>query len=141
MSDIFETLREEHEKARTLMDLVAKTHGDSDGRREMFAKLKKELDEHATAEENSFYKPLFGTHAQDKATHAIKEHEEVRECLEALEKMDYSSSAWLPKFSTLRDMVEHHMDEEEHMIFQQAGRVLSDTQKESLAGTHRRLRQ
>ena len=134
--NIFETLRAEHDKTRTLLDLVSKTHGDSRGRRELFHRLKEELEAHSTAEEVSLYKPLLGSHAHDKATHATKEHEEARELLEELENMDFSSPGWLTRFDALKESVLHHMDEEEHKVFQQAGRALSDTQKDRLAKVH-----
>ena len=34
MTTIFERLREDHDKHRTLLDICAKTHGDSEGRKE-----------------------------------------------------------------------------------------------------------
>ena len=138
--NIFEKLREEHDKTRTLLDLVGKTHGDSNGRRELFGKLKDELEAHTAAEEVSLYKPLIGTHAQDKATHSTKEHEETRELIEELETMDFSSPGWLTRFAALDRMVREHMDEEEHKVFQQAGRTLSESEKLELADVHERER-
>ncbi len=138
--NIFEKLREEHDKTRTLLRLVSKTHGDSRGRRELFARLKDELESHARAEEVSLYKPLIGSAVQAEATHSTKEHEEARELLEELEAMDYSSTGWLNRFETLKQIVLKHMDEEEHRVFQQAGKALSETQKQTLVDTHERER-
>ena len=56
--NIFEEIRKDHEKQRTLMDLLVKTQGDSDGRRELWSRLKEELEAHARAEERYFYNPL-----------------------------------------------------------------------------------
>ena len=55
---IFEALREDHGKQRTLVDILVKTSGDSDGRDELFEKLKLELSVHANAEERYLYVPL-----------------------------------------------------------------------------------
>ena len=41
---IFEALRSDHDTQRTLVDLLTSTEGDSDGRRELFDRLKAELD-------------------------------------------------------------------------------------------------
>ena len=137
MTTVFEALRHEHDKHRTLLDLVAKTKGDSEGRRELFAKLKTELIDHARAEERSFYSELIDKpQAQDKATHSIAEHKEIEDLLEELEDMDFSSSQWLPRFEHLKERVEHHEAEEEHEVFQVAGKVLSDDQKTQLATRH-----
>jgi len=140
MSTIFETLRAEHNEARNLLDLVSKTHGNSRSRRELFTKLKKELDDHTAAEEAVFYKPLLGTDAQNRAARSIMEHELIRERLEALAHMDFSNPHWIHKFNELRAMVQHHMDAEEHEVFQQASRILDDGNKESISSAHEEYR-
>lgn len=138
MTTIFEALREDHDRQRTLLDRLVETHGDSEGRRELFTTLKHELENHAAAEERHFYTPLLKSDlTQDKARHSIHEHEEIDEMVEALESLDRSSPAWLIKAKDLREMVQHHLDEEEQEVFQLAGRALSDKQKEALTDDFR----
>ena len=43
-----------------------------------------------------------------------------------------SSSAWLVEAKKLHHLVHHHLDEEEHEVFQLAGKALSEGQKERL---------
>lgn len=136
---IFEALRDDHQTQRALADRLAGTHGDSAGRDELFEKLKSELQRHAAAEERCFYKPLIDHDlTQEKARHGIAEHHEIDELIETLEQTDPSSPAWKSHAKKLQHMVHHHLDEEEHEIFQQAGRVLSDDLKTSLASEYRR---
>lgn len=136
---IFEALRDDHQTQRTLADRLAGTQGDSAGRDELFGKLKSELQRHAAAEERCFYKPLIDHDlTQEKARHGIAEHHEIDELIETLEQTDPSSPAWKSHAKKLQHMVHHHLDEEEHEIFQQAGRVLSDDLKTSLASEYRR---
>jgi hemerythrin-like domain-containing protein len=136
---IFEALRDDHQTQRTLADLLVKTHGDSEGRDELFGKLKSELQRHAAAEERCFYKPLIDHDlTQEKARHGIAEHHEIDELIETLEETDPSSPAWKAHAKNLQHMVHHHLDEEEQEIFQQAGRVLSDDLKASLASEYRK---
>lgn len=40
---LFEELRDDHDMQRTLLDLLVKTEGDSEGRDELFRKVKAEL--------------------------------------------------------------------------------------------------
>jgi len=135
---IFEALRDDHETQRTLTDLLVQTHGDSEGRDELFNKLKTELQRHAAAEERCFYKPLIDYDlTQAKARHSIAEHHEIDELIEALEGTDPSSPAWKANAEKLRHLVQHHLDEEENEVFQQAGRVLSEELKTSLASEYR----
>jgi hypothetical protein len=56
--NIFEALRESHERQRTYAKAVVRTSGDSSERVEAYKQLKSELQAHATAEERFFYMPL-----------------------------------------------------------------------------------
>ncbi len=136
--NIFESIREDHEIQRTLSDLLARTSGDSERRDELFQKLKHELQIHADAEERHFYTPLISDDlTQEKARHSIAEHHEIDELIEKLEETDYSDPGWLVTAKKLKEQVEHHLDEEEHEVFQMAGKVLSEEQKTSLGKDYR----
>lgn len=132
--NIFEALRLSHDTQRTLATRILGTEGGTRERNELFRELKHELAAHAAAEERCFYTPLIAfdsTMAQ--ARHGMAEHHEMDELVEALNKVDFSSSGWLAHFYKLRDKVFHHLEDEEHAIFQLAGKVLSESEKTRLA--------
>ena len=134
MITIFEALRKDHDTQRNLLERLVDTSGDTKARDTIFKQLKHELDMHANAEERHFYKPLMSNDMmQEKARHGVAEHHEIDELLEALEKTDYTSSAWLKIAKDLKDKVEHHLEDEEHTFFQLAGKVFTEAQKTSLA--------
>ena len=134
MTNIFEALRADHDIQRSLVkDLVA-TQGDSQERKELFEKLKQQLEAHAIYEERFFYVPLIKDElTQDKARHSIAEHKELDDLVEKLESYDFSASQWLQTAENLHHKLVHHLDEEEHEVFQLGGKVLTDQQKEHLA--------
>jgi hemerythrin superfamily protein len=135
---LFEALREDHDTQRTLLGLLIKTHGDSDGREELFEKVKKALTSHAAAEERALYIPMMELDmTQEKARHSVAEHHEIDELVEELEDTDFSSPGWLAAARKLHDLVTHHLDEEEQEVFQLAGRALSDDAKARLADSYR----
>ena len=68
--------------------------------------------------------------------HAIAEHHEMDEMVEGLEETDPSSPSWLAQAKALAEKVDHHLKEEEHGFFQQAGKLLTDKQKKSLASEY-----
>lgn len=78
---------------------------------------------------------------QEKARHSIAEHHEIDELIETLESVDRSLPAWKSHAEKLQHVVHHHLDEEEQEVFQQAGRVLSENLKYSLAREYRQQRQ
>ncbi|HJL17574.1 MAG TPA: hemerythrin domain-containing protein [Sandaracinaceae bacterium LLY-WYZ-13_1] len=137
---IFDELRADHDTQRTLMDLLEKTEGDSEGRRELFGRFKRALRAHAAAEERVFYRALLDHGmTQERARHSMKEHAEADELLEDLENRPMDDPGWLP---TLRKLVEanrHHVDEEEEEVFPLAGRVLDGDAQRRMASRFRRL--
>ncbi|WP_353980024.1 hemerythrin domain-containing protein [Salinicola endophyticus] len=134
---IFEALRESHDKQRQLLELLVKTHGDSEGRDELFKRLRAELENHAAAEERALYIPMMEYDmTQEKARHSVAEHHEIDELIETLESTEYDSPGWLASAKKLQHLVTHHLEEEEQEVFQLAGRVLDDAHKTSLAKTY-----
>ena len=132
--NIFEALRESHERQRELYRQLVETSGDTPERRALFEQLKTELLAHELAEERHFYIPLMAHDAGvDLSRHAISEHHELDEMVESLEDADPATSTWLPLAKKLADKVEHHLTEEEHKFFQMAGKLLTEKQKMDLA--------
>ena len=132
--NIFEALRQSHEKQRQLAEELLKTSGDTAERHQLFAQLKNELFAHAVAEDRYFYIPLMMTDAGLNITrHALAEHHALDELLEQLSETDFSNTGWLAIAKKLSETVHHHLDEEEHGFFQQAGKILADKEKTSLA--------
>jgi len=137
--NIFEAIREDHEIQRDLLDQLVQTSGDSPERREIFQEVKKELDVHAIAEERHFYIPLIeADKTQDQARHGVHEHHKIDELLKQLTEMEYDNTAWLTIAKQLQEKVDHHLEDEEHTIFQLAGKVLSESDKKSYADTYKK---
>ncbi|WP_158972478.1 hemerythrin domain-containing protein [Paraglaciecola sp. L3A3] len=137
--DIFTALRSDHDKQRFLMKILVDTSGDSASRRDFFAELKIQLADHATAEERYFYAPLLKSDNTVQLTrHGIAEHHEIDELVEDLEQTAMTAPEWLKTMKALQHKVLHHIDEEEREFFQQAGKVLSPTQKIELAAEYQK---
>jgi len=135
--NIFEALRESHERQRSYADALIKTSGDTPERVEAYKQLKSELQAHETAEERHFYIPLMAfDNGVDLSRHAIAEHHEMDEMMEELDETEMSSPAWLATAKKLAEKVHHHLKEEEQKFFQMAGKLLDDNQKETLAGQY-----
>lgn len=131
---IFKRLKEDHDKHRTLLDLIDKTEGDSEGRRELFGRFKTEVTAHAAAEEETLYATMFADpDLRHEGQHSVAEHKEIEDYLEELKEMDYSSTGWLTRFRTMKDRYLHHIDEEENEMFIAAAKGLSDAKAKELA--------
>ncbi len=132
--NIYEAIRKDHDKQRELCRLVTSTSGESKGRKEMWEKLKHELQIHADAEERHFYSPLIDNDMmQQHARHGIAEHHEMDELIEKIDETDMDSPAWLTYAKQLCEKVEHHLEDEEQTFFQLSGKVFTEEQKKVLA--------
>lgn len=132
--NIFEALRTSHDSQRALADHLIKTQGDSPDRASLFKELKRELAAHAAAEERFFYVPLIAHDmTQEPSRHGIAEHHQMDKLVETLEDTDFSSPGWLAVARELHHKIHHHLEDEEQGIFQLAGKVLSESEKLSLA--------
>ncbi|WP_164989768.1 hemerythrin domain-containing protein [Pseudomonas syringae] len=135
--NIFEALRESHDRQRSYADALIQTSGDSAEREKAYKQLKEELQAHETAEERFFYIPLMAhDNGVDLSRHAISEHHEMDEMMEELDETEMWSPAWLATAKKLSEKVHHHLKEEEQKFFQMAGKLLDEKQKQSLAGEY-----
>lgn len=135
--NIFEALRESHDRQRSYAKSLIETSGDTPERVEAYKQLKAELQAHETAEERHFYIPLMAfDNGVDLSRHAISEHHEMDEMMEELDETEMSSPAWLATAKKLSDKVHHHLKEEEQKFFQMAGKLLSEKQKVQIAGEY-----
>lgn len=132
--NIFEALRISHDTQRAMADSLVNTQGDSPERALLFRELKLELAAHAAAEERCFYVPLIAHDmTQEPSRHGIAEHHQMDKLVETLETTDFSSPGWLATAKELHHKIYHHLKDEEQGVFQLAGKVLSETEKISLA--------
>lgn len=139
MDNIYEALRESHETQRTLCRRLTRLKPDDPRARETFKTLRVELAAHAAAEERYLYAQiLFDDMGLKSSRHALHEHHEIDECVEALEEARGKPDAWPELVRKLSHEVHHHLREEEKKFFQLSGKILSDKQKQGLATRYRR---
>ena len=140
--NIYERLKDDHGKQRGLCGGLAKTSGDSEERRRLFAALKTEVEAHAAAEEQTLYAELIAkTQTQDQARHSVAEHKEAADLIEELEATDMSSSGWIATFEKLREELEHHLDEEEADVFPEARKLIAAKRADELGTAFARLKE
>jgi iron-sulfur cluster repair protein YtfE (RIC family) len=136
MSDAVQMLEEQHAEATALfMKLQRLT--DPVICAAVFRTLNARLRDHAAIEEKIFY-PAFRERARgrmqaDEVREALHEHQAVKSALEDLEKADPKSASFKSKLATLRNLVEHHVREEEREMLPQARRLFTGQQLEELA--------
>lgn len=136
---IYDALRESHELQRSLLRRLLRSRPGTRARIDLFTQTRHELAAHEAAEERFLYAPMLLDDLGLAATrHALHEHHEIDELVEALQKLDPAGAAWIDKAKELSHEVHHHLREEEKKFFQVSGKVLGATQKTKLAKQYRK---
>lgn len=139
MSDLYDALRESHKIQRRLAKKMADGRRKPEDRKQAFLDLAVELDAHAAAEERFLYAPmLMDDEGLSVSRHALAEHHELEEMVAKLRGVKPGSARFDKLADALSHEVHHHLKEEEKGFFQLSGRILTDKEKERLAGRYRK---
>lgn len=124
--DIYDRLHDEHVEIRFLLREIAKTTTRScDKRQELYQQLKTLLIAHREFEEAVFYAGLRkAKDAKIMLVEALNEHHLSAIILKDLDRIPIEKRAWLGKFTILREILDHHLREEEAELFVRARRLL-----------------
>jgi hypothetical protein len=133
MNEFFKMLKQDHKTVADILDQLEDTENKSKKRDELFQKLKVELVPHMKAEEIAFYPSLLEKEdAKEAALEGIEEHHVSDMVFKELEKMPKDQDQWKAKLSVFKELVEHHVKEEEGPIFMVSEIVLSETKLQSI---------
>ena len=127
--DAIALLKEDHAKVRALLGELEKTTEKATSRREeLLQEIERELKIHTTIEEEIFY-PAFREAAEKKDDRklyyeAVEEHHVVDTVLAELKGTEVGSEVFAAKAKVLKDLVEHHAEEEETEMFPRAKKFL-----------------
>jgi hypothetical protein len=94
------------------------------------AEILQELELHAEAEEKDFY-PEFraaAKQAEDEVLEAYEEHHVVKFLIHELKAMQPQEERYTAKVTVLKELIEHHVKEEENEMFIEARKALSKAQ-------------
>lgn len=136
--DAITLLKKDHEKVRSLLtDLAETTTRAHKTRLELLEKISNEIRVHTTIEEEIFY-PAFkaaAEKAEDRTMfhEAMEEHRAAGELvLPDLLRTEVQSDQFSGRAKVLKELVEHHADEEEKEMFPRARKLLDKAELEEL---------
>jgi len=129
---IFQDLKSDHDRHRAMLEKLGSASDDQ--RAGLFEELRKELQAHAAAEEESLYATMLANpELRDDARHSVSEHKEVDDFLGELMEADPASEEWTDTFEKMRHRYLHHIDEEEEEMFPEAAETLSSEEEARIA--------
>jgi hemerythrin-like domain-containing protein len=122
-------LEDDHKKVRKLLSqLEETTERATKTRKELVEEISTELNTHAALEEQIFY-PAYKDAVEKKEDRemyfeAVEEHHVVHLLLPELERADVTTEEFGAKAKVLKEVVEHHIEEEEGELFPSARKAL-----------------
>ena len=130
----FELLKEDHRNVEKIFEELEPTSERAvKTREELFRKLQTELEIHTQIEETILYPVLKKESETREITfEGYEEHGVAKRLLEELATTDVTSEVWTAKLKVLKESIEHHVEEEETEMFEEAQKTLSKEQIENL---------
>jgi len=128
-SDAISMLKKDHQTVRQLLARLEKTTERSDRQREeLLNQIENEVKVHTTIEEEIFY-PAYKDAVRSKSDkelyfEAIEEHHVVDLVMPEIKSTDPRSEEFRAKAKVLKDLIEHHAEEEETEMFPRARKLM-----------------
>lgn len=132
MSKLFNSLKKDHRTVEGLFKQIEKASEKK--RTRLFEELKTELIAHSKGEEGALYPAIQENEkTEDLARESVEEHHVVDLLLEELTDLSSDDEQWMAKLTVLKEVVQHHVEEEEKEMFKKAGKILDKDRQEEIA--------
>jgi hemerythrin-like domain-containing protein len=133
--NVFDVLKADHEKVQKILDQMQHTSERAGKRRQQLLKsLDESLVPHMYAEENYFYQILLDeTEEKTTSFEAIEEHRAAKMVLADLHEAALDDPRWPARLKVLKELIEHHIEEEESEVFKLARTVIDKDRASSVA--------
>lgn len=115
--ELFKTLKQDHQEVKGIFSRLKESDQVSE-RKKLLEQLQEEILPHMTGEEKVLYPALKKTEEiREDALEALEEHHAAQLILKELAKMSPDHERFRAKVSVLMEMIDHHVEEEEDVIF------------------------
>lgn len=125
--DVLKEIKKEHDEFKTLISQIENANGNK--KMKLFKELYAKINGHHESEEHVLF-PDVKSKSDEDGKHTIREmieeHSLASYQLSLLERTSVDNETWDAKFSVLKEVLTHHMDEEEDEFFKQAKKVLTE---------------
>jgi hemerythrin superfamily protein len=130
--DAIELLRSQHREVESLFSRTEKAKGPGP-KRKLFEQIADKLAVHAAIEEHQFYPAVKAKRTEDILLESLEEHLGIKRVIADLLKIDAADGTFEAKVTVLKELVQHHVQEEESDLFPKVKKVLDRDELVSLA--------
>jgi hypothetical protein len=141
--DVRALLKKDHDEFKDLLSGLV-DGGQGRSRANLLEALKKNLTAHSRAEEQVVYDALIRLRAKQDVhvlgEEGYVEHGAVDDLLARISRLDAGTELWLAHAKVIREMLEHHISEEQNEIFAELGDLFSSEELVAMGGQFLRLK-
>jgi iron-sulfur cluster repair protein YtfE (RIC family) len=134
-ADILDTLKKEHDEVKGLLENLSEAETSAQ-RRSLVQKIKASLVPHTKAEEKVVYDAVIALRDKDAQTDGHEGYLEHEWAAKTLQRLEAITNAASPEHKAagkvLKELVEHHIDEEERNIWADVKEHFSDDDREKM---------
>ncbi len=132
--NIYQLLKKDHSKVKSLLkEIKGKSKGEKRPTEDIFSEIEDELTMHIEGEEKVFYSALEQDEdAREMVLKSYEEHNLAKTILKDMGSLSKDDERWSAKLSVLREIVEHHIKEEEDEVFKHARKCFNKNQVQDM---------
>jgi hypothetical protein len=123
-------LKTQHEEAKKLFNRIEAAEDEE--KEELFEQLADALAVHTTIEEKHFYPATKNARTEELLEEAVEEHLGAKRFIADLLEMSPEDAQFDAKVAVLKEMVEHHIEEEEGELFPKVQKMFKQDELEDL---------
>lgn len=129
---LLKMLKDDHQKVMDLFEEAEENSSDGQAQ-ELFSQIQKELQVHMEGEEKFLYPVLAeNDESRELTLEAYEEHGVAKTLMKQFARQTPGDERWMAKMKVLKEIIEHHVKEEEREMFKMARKVLDAEQSEAI---------
>jgi hemerythrin superfamily protein len=125
-------LKSQHRKVEALFSKLEKAKSPQK-KEQFFIEIADSLAIHASIEEHHFYPGVKAKTTEEILLESVEEHLAMKRVLSDLLDLDVSDGTFEAKCKVLKDLVEHHVEEEEGELFPKVAKAVDKADLEDIA--------
>jgi hemerythrin-like domain-containing protein len=139
---ILDIIKQDHDHYKQTFQQLMQSSGKAQQRQQMFSELSADIGAHIITEESIFYPELL-RHEDTRmlAMQAQEEHNVAKAVLQELNQMSPEDDRWKAKFKVFTELIQHHVQEEESKVFDEAKSALGDQKLQQMQSQWQSMKQ
>ncbi len=127
---IYVLLKKDHKEVKKLFKQILDECKSDEA---TYNQIRNALQVHMRGEEEYFYPAIKdGKDARILSNEAIVEHNSAKMLMDEIDNTDEDNEMWLPRVKVLSEMIDHHVEDEEGDLFDEAKKLLNENQEREI---------